>query len=77
MGSSTSGETIGSDSARVLTLAPLPVRSVHGESSTAPAGCGLPWAFKANRQASVRPPPAESPAITICLGSMPLACSRS
>jgi hypothetical protein len=38
----------------------------------APAGRGSPWSRRMRRRARQRPPPAESPAITIVLGSLSL-----
>lgn len=42
----------------------------HGDSVMAPAGTGKSASRIAMRRAKVSPPPAESPAITIFLGSI-------
>jgi hypothetical protein len=44
------------------------VRSHHGDISTPPAGKGSPVSRSTCNRASVRPPPAESPATTMCAG---------
>jgi hypothetical protein len=46
------------------------VRSTDGEMRDGPAGSGSPWSCKINSRARQSPPPAESPAITILLGSL-------
>ena len=53
--------TTGITTSRLAMLSPLPVRSVHGENSTAPAGIGFACSFKAMSKATESPPPAESP----------------
>jgi len=54
---------------------PLKVRSATGDSATAPAGSNNPSSRARKSSASVRLPPAESPATTMRLASKP--CSRS
>ena len=44
------------------------VRSHQGDTSTPPAGAGRPESRMTWRSASDNPPPAESPAITMCSG---------
>ena len=45
--------------------------SVQGDSSTSAAGMGQPASRMPSAVDSVSPPPAESPAMMICEGSMP------
>src|SRR2546427_11681687 len=52
---------------------PVAARSVHGEKSTAAAGSGVPEARRASMSESARPPPAESPAMTMRSGKYPSA----
>ena len=44
------------------------VKSHHGEISTPPAGIGRPASRRTCNRAIQSPPPAESPATTICAG---------
>jgi hypothetical protein len=46
------------------------VRSTQGDMREAPTGSGKPWSRRIKRRARQRPPPAESPAITIVLESL-------
>lgn len=46
------------------------MRSTHGLISTAPAGIGTPWSLSMTSNDMTMPPPAESPASTIALGSI-------
>ena len=55
----------------VLTEAPVPARSVQGESTAAAPGSATPRSRSATRVAIVRPPPAESPPIAMRCGSRP------
>jgi hypothetical protein len=61
----------GSIPARVVLLSTVPSTSVQGERQAAPAGRGSPLSRNAVSNASVKPPPAESPATTICSGRVP------
>lgn len=65
----------GSNRMRVLTVAVLRwtlgkecVRSHQGEMSTPPAGIGRPVSRRTCNRAMHNPPPAESPATTMCAG---------
>ncbi len=64
-------DTEGSASAFVVMDSPMDSISVHGEMQTPAAGMGSPTPLKATSAATVRPPPAESPAITIFSALVP------
>ncbi len=51
--------------------APVPSISTQGEMATAAAGMGKPASRAATSIATVKPPPAESPAIAIEPGAIP------
>src|ERR1700730_3684730 len=70
-----SRETSGSCAAREGIDPPSASRSTHGEMHTPAAGAGTPISRNAISVATVRPPPAESPAMTIRSGLYP--CARS
>ena len=62
---------IGSIFLLVLIESPVISKSVHGESNTAAAGKAIPKSLNFISVAPVKPPPAESPEITIFFGSIP------
>lgn len=56
----------------IITLGKLCVRSTQGLMRTAPAGCSMPRSLRTVRALRQRPPPAESPAMTIFEGGIGL-----
>ena len=57
---------------------PSPLKSVTGDSNTAPAGIGRPMRLHRCNSASARLPPAESPASTMrCAGTSRRRCRRA
>ena len=56
---------------------PVAARSVQGEKTAAAAGSGMPAVRRASMSASVRPPPADSPATTMSLRSVARAQKRT
>src|SRR3546814_5822042 len=67
---------MGSASAFSDLVAPDWVRSAHGDRQTPAAGSESPASRRATSVASVRPPPAESPAMTTRAGSAPPATTQ-
>jgi hypothetical protein len=55
----------------VSMLPPEAKGSIQGEISTAPAGCASPASRSESSVPIARPPPAESPATTMCAGGTP------
>ena len=64
--------TIGSKGAQDNTDSPVIAKSVHGEINTPQAGISKPSSRKFTSEASAKPPPAESPAITIFFALFPV-----
>jgi hypothetical protein len=67
---------IGSSRSLPTRLGLVSVKSTNGEMTTAAAGSGSPAALIRCSVASVRLPPAESPAITMPRGSQPRSSSQ-